>query len=206
MKDLQVGSPHILREWRELHETLRSAPQEYRRGIAVGQDRKSPGKILPKCVLQSPLPKSSPSPTLRPADFPPCLLFSPTRLASGTRIIRRPKIPCDRCYKMSQLKLVRCAIAVLLLVLSGCNSKPTDPAMGTTPDSNWWMFQTDLAHTGHLRETIPTPPLVQKWDRDLVPGTTSLTPASFGREAIFIGSGYGGSVIYALSKVDGSTL
>lgn len=99
-------------------------------------------------------------------------------------------------------------ITVFLYLLSlGCDCNGNGkPAPGTTPDSNWWMHQAGLEHTGFYRGPSPTPPLQLKWQSELFSGSMSLTSPVFGKDSIFVGSGYGDSKLYALSESDGSIL
>lgn len=100
---------------------------------------------------------------------------------------------------MLRLALRSAGIAAVIVAVSAC----------TNPSSDWWTFQHDLGHTGFVRGGMGKAPK-PIWNTALVGGTTSLTPPVFGaiRDTfrIFIGSGYGGDTLFALSPNNGSIL
>jgi outer membrane protein assembly factor BamB len=98
-------------------------------------------------------------------------------------------------------RAVRSAGIAALVLAASCTT--------TNPGSDWWTFQHDVGHTGFVRGGMGRNPK-QIWSTALVAGTTSLTPPVFGaiRDTfrIFIGSGYGGDTLFALSPNNGAIL
>lgn len=95
---------------------------------------------------------------------------------------------------------VRAALGRFLVVLAAL----TVAACGGEP--RWWMFQTDLRHTGHNPGLSSRSPHTLRWAVPLVTGTIQLTPPVFGRSKILIGSWPGDGRLYALWPDNGSVL
>ena len=96
-------------------------------------------------------------------------------------------------------------IVLLCFQLIGCMPKP-GMDIGTTPDSDWWMYQENLYHTGYLPTENLIPPLKLKWFAELTTQSVQISPAVFGREHVFVATGNPDARIYALSKNDGSII
>lgn len=99
------------------------------------------------------------------------------------------------------------AVAVLFSI-AACAKYPT-PFVSTNPGSNWWMYQADLAHTGHYRGSGITVPLQVAWERELVSSDLArryMQPPVFGNGKVFAFHGLNPGTLHALSTQDGSTI
>ena len=96
-------------------------------------------------------------------------------------------------------------LALLTLAVAACSPPPAKPGQSnaTRPGSNWWQWGAGPANRSALADG-PVPPLTLAWETTLAGPDTSLGPASFGRGAVYVGSGAG--TLFRLRSSDGSVV